>query len=484
MSETTSRSNPRLDNFEVNKQIQDQADFEKALYDDAGIVSFTDEDRMRIKEADAYERHMEALASDDRTDVEYSLGTSELYGTVSSPAFAAEHDDALVENGTHDAATQAAYEAKQAQFANDPRLRQMVMIAENIAQLKNRLVTPETADTDSQRLTDLEDRLQDLMVDYSSTEGNYELLSDIIDRTMIAPSATVESNHQDASETESSSSTNTQENDTLVVDIPSNTPSAQEGESFEEYEARNSVDPSLRIEEGDMPILRPREIEIDVSESLEIDDNAAESHETSSSEAVAEADKRLRTWFNRAKDALHTGSARGYVTAREKIDKLKQSTGQKEYETPEDYEARMKLSGRLYALGIVVVAAVILADKFAVGSGADILGTSGSGSGGGSAHLETAQFNHIDTTNAHGSWGGSESFSTNAFTVDPGEGWNQTFKDMNIPQSEWSDVLQKAGPQLKENGWAYQMPNGQWGISKSGQLPQSMLQLIDNSRTK
>ncbi|MDB5165350.1 MAG: hypothetical protein JWM00_240 [Candidatus Saccharibacteria bacterium] len=65
--------------------------------------------------------------------------------------------------------------------------------------------------------------------------------------------------------------------------------------------------------------------------------------------------------------------------------------------------------------------------------------------------------------------------------VEPGEGWYQTFNELGIPQDNWQDVLRDAGPKLHEQGWAYRMPDGQWGISQPGRLPDSALKIIAES---
>ncbi|MNQ67226.1 hypothetical protein D3C85_817420 [compost metagenome] len=73
-------------------------------------------------------------------------------------------------------------------------------------------------------------------------------------------------------------------------------------------------------------------------------------------------------------------------------------------------------------------------------------------------------------------------FSEAARTVEAGEGFNQTFLDLGIPETEWSGLLQKVGPQLAEQGWAYPTLDGSWGISRPGTFPDSVLQLIQNNR--
>lgn len=72
-------------------------------------------------------------------------------------------------------------------------------------------------------------------------------------------------------------------------------------------------------------------------------------------------------------------------------------------------------------------------------------------------------------------------FSSNAHNVLPGEGWYQTFADMNIPVSERAELLQKVGPKLQEIGVAYPMGDS-YGISEPGNLSNDVLQLIQDSR--
>lgn len=77
----------------------------------------------------------------------------------------------------------------------------------------------------------------------------------------------------------------------------------------------------------------------------------------------------------------------------------------------------------------------------------------------------------------------SPEFSVDAYTVARGEGWYQTFKDMGITNAtEQANLLQKVGPKLQEMGLAYKIPHGLWGISHPGQLPNDVLELINNSR--
>ncbi len=70
-------------------------------------------------------------------------------------------------------------------------------------------------------------------------------------------------------------------------------------------------------------------------------------------------------------------------------------------------------------------------------------------------------------------------FAPSAHMVTPGEGWYQTFQELNIPQDHWADVLKDAGPKLHEQGLAYwDNAHSEWRISHTGKLPTSALKVI------
>jgi hypothetical protein len=70
-------------------------------------------------------------------------------------------------------------------------------------------------------------------------------------------------------------------------------------------------------------------------------------------------------------------------------------------------------------------------------------------------------------------------FARDARVVEAGEGWYQTFEEMGIPQDHWSDVLESAGPELQDQGWAYfDQSADEWRISQPGKLPPSALETI------
>lgn len=79
-------------------------------------------------------------------------------------------------------------------------------------------------------------------------------------------------------------------------------------------------------------------------------------------------------------------------------------------------------------------------------------------------------------------------YTNEAWTINSGEGFYQTFEDLGVPSNQWPDLLEKVGPQLHEiqvdgHPLAYRMPNGEWGIrmTSDGQMPKEALDAI--SRT-
>lgn len=74
-------------------------------------------------------------------------------------------------------------------------------------------------------------------------------------------------------------------------------------------------------------------------------------------------------------------------------------------------------------------------------------------------------------------------FNPDAYRVDTGQGWYETFSRMGIGNpTEQANLLQKVGPELVKRGIAYPMGDGTLGISRPGMLSQDVLELIQNSR--
>ncbi len=73
-------------------------------------------------------------------------------------------------------------------------------------------------------------------------------------------------------------------------------------------------------------------------------------------------------------------------------------------------------------------------------------------------------------------------FGPNNVYVDPNDGLFNVFQQMNIPQDQWSGLLDKVGPELVSHGDAYIMPNGDPGLTHAGQLSQSAFETIMRAR--
>lgn len=73
-------------------------------------------------------------------------------------------------------------------------------------------------------------------------------------------------------------------------------------------------------------------------------------------------------------------------------------------------------------------------------------------------------------------------FGPNNIYVNPGDGFNNLFQQMNIPQDQWSSLIDKVGPELVQHGDAYVMPDGSFGVSNVGQLSQQAFETILKSR--
>lgn len=190
MAETFPRSS-RLDNFEAKKREHEEAEaaaaaeeqqrkFEESLYADAGETDFSDEAYQRVEEANAYEAHLAAM--NDRqglSNEEYYAADEEAH--PDSRGYGLEHDDALAANEAFDAdkkakedaaieRTRLEGEAFEAKFARSATLRHMDGISSAIEELESRKVNPDTIDADERRLKDLEDRLNDLLDNYSKSD--------------------------------------------------------------------------------------------------------------------------------------------------------------------------------------------------------------------------------------------------------------------------------------------------------------------------
>lgn len=181
-------------------------------------------------------------------------------------------------------------------------------------------------------------------------------------------------------------------------------------------------------------------------------------------ESLPEQEKSIvKAALGRARD-LYYKAGSIYGLAAEKTSEFFFSK-QRALESPWEYESRLKHEVFFKAIGLTALAAAAL-----------IVGQEISQS--------VASAHSVDLSNnlePSAPVGNTVEFSNAAQTVVPGEGWYQTFKDMGVPENEWSNLLHKVGPQLQSSGFAYPIGDS-FGISSAGPLPKSVLELIQNSR--
>lgn len=258
---------------------------------------------------------------------------------------------------------------------------------------------------------------------------------------------------------------------------------ALEGESAEEYEARNN---NPKIDTLDSVALDP----LSSSEQEPVDDLSDVKLENlpEAKDADKLDDKEQSFWnkVDQRRKSIMAWAGAKFSTGLIVIGESVPRATKKMEETDDQFEARKK---RYAVAAVVGLVAVLAAYKFyglesagmvaakprggggGVGAGGVLLGTTGSGTGG------SRGGRGVDLSIV------APNFTPSAHNVTRGEGWYQTFREMGITKaSEQAKLLQKVGPQLQSRGWAYPMKNGSWGISHTGQIPDNVLELIKNSR--
>lgn len=457
MSETAPRSNPRLDNFEANKAKSEKEAWESELYGEAGTTDFSDEAHARVEEADTYERHMEALANDDRSAFDRNYNHAEpLEGPVPGTMEHAE-EEAYAENKAREdeeearlAAEEAAREAK---FATDPKLRRMDMIARDIAKRKNTLVTPENQDSAPERIAELEDKLNELLADYEASDDYDSVIADqIIDRTTApAPMESKKTETEEETKPEDAEeSAPANPDDSKTEDKPSE---KVPGKELVLYTGPRDNDPETNESNEDDTLNLPPLVADPLAETPE--EAPAADEERSRKERLIGKGSWLRNPLQRMRIAFDSFR--------------------------NDEEKKGTRKGAAIALGAVAVvggavwAAVAMSRGWSTGGTgsqtADHLtgGTGGQGALAGSGLPGGEGAQHL-------------AFSPEAHMVTHGEGWLNELNELGIPKDQHSHVLQELlqskDPEIK--GWVYQMKNGTPGISHTGQIPDSVLEKIQN----
>ncbi len=64
------------------------------------------------------------------------------------------------------------------------------------------------------------------------------------------------------------------------------------------------------------------------------------------------------------------------------------------------------------------------------------------------------------------------------YIVEKGEGWYHTFKEFGVTGSKQDDLLREIGPELERMGEAYRAEDGEWRITRPGELSEEASKLI------
>lgn len=458
------RPNPRLDNFEANKASHEQATFEMSVYGgEAGVSDFSAEANARLSDGFVYETHMEQLATEKRSD--YDRGLARLEDGEISGAYDVELDDAYTENEAFDDNKVSAEQALVDKIADSPALRRMQNMAHEIARIRNTHISETTADSLVRSMQDKEDKLNELLVAYSETSHADEAIIDRIIESTIQPE------------------------DTVVSTDSLEAPVAAEGS---DVQAAGEAEPKIDTSWANEVEVAPVEAENDIDTSW-----ANEKPANQGTVAAGEAEPDIDTsWANEVvADPIESEPEidTSWANKEKKFSWLRHPFARANAvyvdfmnrDKPSDLHEK-KGSKKMTAVALGAVALVGAMTAYKLGAFDNLFGGH---SGGGAISPNTPSSSGVtpdaitppthapDAIPVH-----PAEFSDVARSVHTGEGWNETFKDMGIPEQEWNSLLQKAGPKLAENNWAYKMADGSWGISRPGTLPQDMLELINNNR--
>lgn len=391
----------------------------------------------------------------------------------------------------------------------DPKLLQILMVAEAIAEAKATGVEPNT-------INDKENRLRNLALEWARGSNN-SLKQDIVDRLAGVAGVKLE---QIASETARRAKTpETRRPERLrdrswaeIIDLVGGTDLPQDVRDqlvrtirdSSEYQTEQAViferahETALKINglldeladidqqeerlinELNQTVAQREDVERRLGElSAELPDVEIDE----GSEIPAEPTARIRSRARR----IITRSAQAIGKPLIALKKKFRLPGKKNEESIEQYEKRVNKRTTIIGLGLLAIG---LAGGYAINEAIS------DGNGGGKSIEDIAgpTADNVDKVDeevneeappADALPGPADipEFSPEAYTADPGEGWYQTFKDMGVPEAEWSNLLSKAGPKLQDAGWAYwDAGHNNWGINRPGALPQDVLELINNSR--
>jgi hypothetical protein len=192
----------RLEQLAANREAKAAEKYEQALYGDAGTpANISDAAEQRIHEADAYQAHLAKLAERSNKsllDDTYLAGEDrrsvldfQALNEEPSPGLDQQRNEAYADHQLHEEQAQlnehVAQEADailEAKLASDPTLRRLDLVSRQVETARNTLVDADTDSEDAARLKRFEDKLQDLLTEYSKSDDYDEALADVfIDRS-------------------------------------------------------------------------------------------------------------------------------------------------------------------------------------------------------------------------------------------------------------------------------------------------------------
>ncbi len=493
MSETAPQSNPLLDNFEANKLAYQKEVFEASLYGRAGKTDFSDEAKNRLEEGGDYARHLAMLEKrQEAQDKQFADGRpfveAEIDNSRANPYnYDNLHAEALEMNAAIDTDINAERDAKAAAqeawvaslMQNDPHVRQMQMIAEDIARIGGTVVTPENDAKLAESLKDKEDRLQELLVKFTE-QSNYPkagvdaITSRLIDMTEPAPA---EADDDDSDEP-----------GVDAAEPKADTTDAPEADAADKADVLPaSLDVTPDAVDVDQPA--PLDVTPDATDALPAPLDVTPDADASAADALPEplavTPDAPRKWrFDEILNHPGDWSRSRKEALKGKLDKFRGRPTREKAKIIGAGIAVTAISIAIYQLGkqgFDTTPMTEVGNKLAssaAGSDAAVLGDSMNMVRTAGEHAFSAAGDAISGI------GEAITFSADALTVVKGEGWTRTLTEAGVEPNEISSLLKKllttTDPAIKE--WVYTMKDGNPGISHSGQMPADVLQSIMKMR--
>jgi hypothetical protein len=425
-----------------------------------------DDAQKRFQEAERYDHQMEEMAGRPtyRTNSVEDFRTFHSHvADAPSPAYEAEMDAAMAENEAFDADKKSL----DSKIASDPKLRQMDMIAHNIATLRKTLMdTPVASDNENanrqvQRLEDLEDRLGELLVSYEkSNTYNENIAKMLIDKTIDeveTPEVPIAYNDSMVQTAED------------IVRFAQKKPEVIKTPKFQSalQQVITDIDKAVQVPPAETPVKTENKEDESVASS------PTETTATTSADIASES----------GADSGH-GKAEVIRDSDSWMTKVRREVrrvfGSDRQDQPSDFGERKKSR----SLGMAIAAVALTATALVGGvssSESDAL-HSGRGSGLEGVGTGASQSGHADAISSPS--GDKEDTHNTVNRISPGEGWFQLFTDMGIPESDHHALLEKIriskDPAIQS--WRYEMSDGDMGIARPGEIPQSVLESIKNLR--